>query len=86
MVGSAGAMMVCSSVLRNIASIMPAMIDRTAAGSSGGGRLVSRRSSAFLYGEMGAGFGVEFELGLSLHAGRLLRGGIRVGQETMRSS
>ncbi len=37
MVGSAGATMVCSSAERNIASIRPTMIGRTAAWSSGGG-------------------------------------------------
>ena len=35
MVGSAGATMVCSSALRNIASMMPMMIVRTVAGSTG---------------------------------------------------
>ena len=35
MVGSAGATMVCSSALRNIASMMPAVIARTVAWSTG---------------------------------------------------
>ncbi len=35
MVGSAGATTVCSSALRNMASMMPAMMERTAGGSSG---------------------------------------------------
>jgi hypothetical protein len=35
MVGKAGATMVCSSALRNMASMMPAMILLTAAGASG---------------------------------------------------
>jgi hypothetical protein len=37
MVGSAGATMVCSSALKNIASMMPATIARTVAGSTGAG-------------------------------------------------